>query len=107
MCAPPGKCTSRDAGDPKESAGKATDRGRLAGRTWLLLLHRLGRKAEDHERIAQRIADLEVAAARHGDELLTAEREGHRGRIAARPGIELPQQLAGPGIVGVEVAVAF
>src|SRR6185436_10963404 len=76
---------------------------------WLLVLHRagLGREAEDHERITERIADLEVAAARHRDELLTAVGEGHGGRVAARAGIELPQQLAGLGIVGVEVTVAF
>ena len=58
-------------------------------------------------RIAERVADLEVAAARHRDELLAADGERHGGRVAARAGVELPQQLAGLGVVGVEVAVAF
>src|SRR5690242_20611984 len=72
----------------------------------LLLLGRPGgcgalRQAEDHDRIAQRIADLEVAAACHGDELLALELEGHRGRVAARAGVELPEHLAVLRVVGV------
>src|SRR6185312_13532530 len=73
-------------------------------RYWLLLLLR---QAEDHHRVAQRIADLEVAAAGDRHELLAVHRERHGRRVAARAGVELPQQLAGLGIVGVEVAVAF
>src|SRR5713226_5905670 len=78
----------------------------------LLLPHRLRgrgalRQAEDHDRVAQGIADLEVAAAGYPDELLAPELEGHRRRVAARPGVELPEELAGLRVVGVEVAVAF
>ncbi len=65
------------------------------------------RKTEDQYRVAERIAELEVAATGHGDELLTPVHERHRRGIAASAAIELPELFSGLRAVGVEVAVAF
>src|SRR5881628_985888 len=62
---------------------------------------------EDEHRVAQRVADLEVAARRHGDELLAVHLE-HRGRgVHAGAAVELPQDGAGLGVVRLEPAVAL
>src|SRR5262245_35277676 len=67
--------------------------GRLSGRRPL-------RQAEDQDVVAERETDLEVAAARHRDELLAFELVGHRRRVAAGSCVELPEQLAGLRVVG-------
>src|SRR5689334_14299328 len=61
----------------------------LAGRTVRL------RQPEQEERVAERVADLEVAAAGDADHLLAVQLEGHRRRIAAGSAVPLPQQLPG------------
>src|SRR6185436_18875475 len=65
------------------------------------------RQPEDVHAVAQRVAQLEVAAAGHRDELLVLELVGHRSGVASGAGLELPEQLPGAGIVGVEIPVAF
>src|SRR5213596_2968403 len=67
---------------------------------------RLG-ESEDEDRVAQRVADLEVAARGHRDELFAVHLEDRGGRIDAGAAIELPQDRAGLGVVGFEPAVAL
>src|SRR5882672_8864100 len=65
------------------------------------------RQAEDEHRAAQRITQLEVAAAGHRNELLATAHEAHRGAVAAGTAVEGPDQRARGRVVGVEVPVAF
>src|SRR5439155_3131645 len=69
---------------------------------------RLGLRQPEHEqRIAERIADLEVPARCHGHELLAVDLE-HRGRgVGAGAAVELPQHRTGLGVVRLEPAVAL
>src|SRR2546429_5520158 len=67
---------------------------------------RLG-ESEDEARVAQRVADLEVAARSHRDELFAVHLEDRGGRIHAGAAIELPQDRAGLGVVGFEPAVTL
>src|SRR5438128_1873355 len=70
-------------------------------------LHACFRKPEDEDRVAQRIADLEVAPGRDGDELLAVQLV-HRGRrVDAGAAVELPQDGARLGVVRLEPAVAL
>ena len=73
----------------------------------LVRMRRRPFRADGNGRITEGIADLEIPAARHGDELLAGMGEAHRSRIATGAGVELPEHLAGLGVVGVEVAVAL
>src|SRR2546427_3457948 len=70
-------------------------------------LHPRLREPEDEDRVAQRVADLEVAARGHRDELFAVHLEDRGGRIHASAAIELPQDRAGLGVVGLEPAVAL
>src|SRR3989475_3837681 len=70
-------------------------------------LHPRLREPEDEARVAQRVADLEVAARSHRDELFTVHLEDRGGRIDAGAAIELPQDRAGLGVVGFEPAVTL
>src|SRR4051794_4691483 len=74
---------------------------------WLLLCCDALRETEYHHCVSERVAELEVAAAGHSDELLTAVHERHRCRVTARSTIELPEELTGLRVIGVEVSVAF
>src|SRR5881296_3324048 len=65
------------------------------------------RHAEHEHRVTQRELELEVAPRRHGDELLTVHGEHGRGGVDAGAALELPQHLAGLGIVRLEPAVAL
>src|SRR5882762_531059 len=70
-------------------------------------LHARLRQPEDEDRVAQRIADLEVAPRRDGDELLAVELE-HRGcGVHSCTAVELPQDRAGLGVVRLEPAVGL
>src|ERR1051325_9208720 len=65
------------------------------------------RQPEDEDRVAQWGAQLEVPARGHGDERLAVTLE-HRGcGVRARATVELPQDRAGLGVVGLEPAVAL
>src|SRR5205814_7583072 len=64
-------------------------------------------QTEDYDRVTEGVTQLEIAPACHGDELLAAVGERHRRGIASRTRFELPEQLAGSGLVRVEVAVTF
>src|SRR2546427_5858480 len=55
-------------------------------------LHPRLREPEDEDRVAQRVADLEVAARGHRDELFAVHLEDRGGRIHAGAAIELPQR---------------
>src|SRR5438094_6087868 len=70
-------------------------------------LHARLREPEDEDRVAQRVADLEVAARGHRDELFAVHLEDRGGRIHAGAAIELPQDRAGLGVVGLEPAIAL
>src|SRR5438128_1367216 len=70
-------------------------------------LHPRLREPEDEDRVAQRVADLEVAARGHRDELFAVHLEDRGGRIHAGAAIELPQDRAGLGVVGFERAVTL
>src|SRR3989442_903158 len=70
-------------------------------------LHARLREPEDEDRVAQRVADLEVAARGHRDELFAVHLEDRGGRIHAGAAIELPQDRAGLGVVGFEPAVTL
>src|SRR5207247_10663968 len=65
------------------------------------------RKPEDDHRISIRITELEVPAGCDRDVLLTVQRERHRRRLHAGPGLALPEALAGLGVERVEVTVPF
>src|SRR3954469_8352632 len=118
MHVPPEHCRRRPRGLPttidspawlKQTGRPGTRTTRLppAGDGGLLLHCGPLRQAEDEDRVAERIAQLEVAAACDGDKLLTAVRECHRSGVAAGAAVELPEQLASLGVVGVEVAIAL
>src|SRR5947207_5820092 len=70
-------------------------------------LHPRLRQPEDEHRVAERIADLEVPARRHGDELLAVHFEHRRRGVGAGAAVELPQHGAGLGVVRLEPAVAL
>src|SRR6266508_4922575 len=77
-----------------------------AGSTLRSLLPCL-RQPEHEDRVAQRIADLEVTTRRDRDELRAVELV-HRGRrVHAGAAVELPQDGASLGVVGLEPAVTL
>src|SRR2546425_202385 len=70
-------------------------------------LHACLWQPEDEDRVAQRIADLEVATGRDGNELLAVQLV-HRGRrVDTGAAVELPQDGARLGVVRLEPAVAL
>src|SRR3954451_15596875 len=62
-------------------------------------------ETEDHDRITQVVTELKVPPARYGNELFPLLLEADGCGIASRTSVELPEQFAGPGLVGVEVAI--
>src|SRR5438094_2645754 len=60
---------------------------------------------EHEDRITERVADLEVPARGHGDELLAVDLEHGRRGVGAGAAIELPEHGAGLGVVRFEPAV--
>src|SRR5437879_2941921 len=65
------------------------------------------RHAEHEHRVAQREVELEVAPCGYGDELLAVHGEHGRGGVDTGAALELPQHLAGLGVVRLEPAVAL
>src|SRR6185312_10831960 len=70
-------------------------------------LHARLRQPEDEDRVAQRIAYLEITTRRDGDELLAVELEHCGCGVHSGPAVELPQDRAGLGVVRLEPAVAL
>src|SRR5438552_15006649 len=64
------------------------------------------RQAKNEDAVAIREAELEVAAGRDGDELLTVDLERDRGGVDAGAALEPPELFAGLGVERVEVAGA-
>src|SRR6266699_6119905 len=70
-------------------------------------LHTGLRQPEDEHRVAERIADLEVPARRHGYELLAVHFDHRRRSVDSGAAVELPQHRARLGIVRLEPAVTL
>src|SRR5437879_8615862 len=71
------------------------------------ILHSCLRKSKYQYRVAERIAELEVAAGRDRDELLAVNLKHGRRRVDPGAAIELPQHRAAFGVVRFEPAVPF
>src|SRR5262249_35732364 len=71
----------------------------------LIGLKSLQREGDDI--VASLVVELDVAAGGNDDVLLAVDRIGGRWRVDAGAGVESPQYLAIPGVIGAEAPIAF
>src|SRR6266481_783996 len=62
---------------------------------------------EGDDIVAPLVVELDVAAGRNDDILLAVDRIRGRRRVDAGAGVESPQHLAVPGVIGAEAPIAF